>query len=273
MSRLLELENVTAGYKHRPDVVKDVNTVLNSGEMVCLLGANGAGKSTLLRTISGLQPPVSGRIIIDGHNLSGLKPDKIAKLVSLVYTERGGAGGLSVRELVALGRHPHTGFFGRLDRSDRDIIDASIEKMGISALRDRKIATLSDGERQKAMIARALAQDTPIILLDEPTAFLDVASRLDTVNMLRRATLDSGKAVVMSTHDAGDVLGLCDRAWLINDTGCFIAGTIRQLSDNGQLNLLFANRGIGFDSAVGNFVLKSDKKFVTLHPENGFVRQ
>lgn len=258
MKPLLVLENLSAGYQRRPDVVAGVNALLDAGEMVCLLGANGAGKSTLLRTISGLQPPTSGRIIIKGQNLSNLKPDETSKLISLVYTESALAGGLKVHELVALGRYPYTGYFGKLDSYDREIVAATLEAMKIYHLRNRVTATLSDGERQKAMIARALAQDTPVILLDEPTAFLDVASRLDTIDLLRRETQKSGKGVIMSTHDAGDVLRLCDSAWLIGDDSRFISGAVTELVDSGELDRLFAGRGIGFDTNAYNFVLKND---------------
>lgn len=256
MEILLALDHLTAGYRQRPAVVSNASAALHSGEMVCLLGANGAGKSTLLRTISGLQPPTSGRVLLCGRDVASMPPRDIASKVSLVYTERGVAGGLRVDQLVSLGRHPHTGFFGRLGSADRRAVDDAIADMEISDLRHRQLATLSDGERQKAMIARALAQDTPVILLDEPTAFLDVASRIDTVALLRNAASSRGKGVVMSTHDIAGTLQMADSAWLITGNGEFEHGSITQLTDCDAFDRLFADRGIGFDRSEGNFIMR-----------------
>lgn len=256
MEALLSLENVCVGYSGRPDVVAGIEVNLREGEMVCLLGANGAGKSTLLRTIAGLQAPTSGRVVISGRDIAELTPRQIAAQVSLVYTERGVAGALTVEELVGLGRQPHTGFFGRLDKHDLEVVERSIADMGISALRHRRLATLSDGERQKAMIARALAQDSPVILLDEPTAFLDIASRLDTASLLRNAASLRGKGIVMSTHDVAGTLRMADSAWLITSDGKFEQGSIASLTESGAFDRLFADRGIGFNAAEMNFHMR-----------------
>ena len=182
-------ENLTIGYRqggHEKIVAADVSLSLQRGVVTCLLGPNGAGKSTLLRTLSCRQPALRGVVVTaDGEDLTKFKPMDVARKMSVVYTERTNAGALTAREVVALGRQPYTGFFGRLSSDDRRIVNESIEAVGVASLADRYMATLSDGERQKVMIARALAQRTPIMILDEPTSFLDVASRLEIMQLLK----------------------------------------------------------------------------------------
>lgn len=182
-----------------------------------------------------------------------MKPQQIARIMSLVYTDRTLAGALTVREAVALGRHPYTGFFGHLDRDDAAIVDESIATMQIDALADRYMATLSDGERQKTMIARALAQQTPLMLLDEPTAFLDVASRIETIALLKRLSHELGMSVLLSTHDTGEALAMADQAWLIGHDGEITGGDIDALISDGSLDALFATRGIIFDRDARDF--------------------
>jgi len=170
MKRLLEIKNVSAGYvvdKKTNVVVADACLSLCGGQLVSMLGANGAGKSTLLRTIAGTQRPLQGDVLVDGKSLKSMSRKELAKMVSVVSTDRTQAGGLTVEELVGLGRQPHTGFLGRLDSSDREIVAEAMEAVGISHKAEKFVAELSDGERQKAMIARAVAQQTPVILLDE----------------------------------------------------------------------------------------------------------
>lgn len=204
-------------------VLSDLCLSLEKGQMVGLLGANGTGKSTLLRTLSGHQRPVAGCIEYGG--LEGRGPSALARLISIVYTDRTLAGALTVRQLVSLGRQPYTGLLGRLSADDRARVTDAMDLTGIGHKADTYMASLSDGERQKAMIARALAQDTPAILLDEPTTYLDVASRLDVFALLRQLSRQ-GKAILLSTHEIAPALDVCDLVWVLPPC----AGTVIEAS-------------------------------------------
>lgn len=256
---MLSTNDLAVGYrngKRISTVLEHINVSLYPGELVCLLGANGIGKSTLLRTISGVQSPLNGEITIAGRNIESFSSKELSKLIGIVYTDRTLAGALTVEELVSLGRQPYTGFFGRLDNDDRRVVAEAIENVGMSHKTHDYVATLSDGERQKAMIARALAQETPIIILDEPTAFLDVASRIETMQLLRNLAQSQQKAVLLSTHDVGLSLPLTDRLWLITAHSTMIEGSTSQLITDGSLNNLFLNRNVVFDSKVKDFRVK-----------------
>lgn len=253
---MLSTANLTVGYRNGnrvTEVLKHVDLSLYAGELVCLLGANGIGKSTLLRTISGIQPALNGSVNICGRDLTTYTSKELSKLIGIVYTDRTLAGALTVEELVSLGRQPYTGFFGRLDSDDRKVVKEAVEAVGMSYKMHDYVATLSDGERQKVMIARALAQETPIIILDEPTAFLDVASRIETMQLLRHLAQSQQKAVLLSTHDVGLSLPLTHRLWLVTAHSAVMEGTTSQFVADGTLNALFPNRNITFDSAVMDF--------------------
>lgn len=256
---MLLTKDLTVGYRNGnrvSEVLEHLNVSLYAGELVCLLGANGIGKSTLLRTISGVQPALKGMIEINGRDLTTYSSKELSKLIGIVYTDRTLAGALTVEELVSLGRQPYTGFFGRLDAEDHKIVNDAIEAVGMSHKSHDYVATLSDGERQKAMIARALAQETPIIILDEPTAFLDVASRIETMQLLRQLAQSQQKAVLLSTHDVGLSLPLTDRLWLVTADSTVVEGTTEQLIADGTLNNLFPNRNVAFDPKVMDFRMK-----------------
>lgn len=256
---MLSTNDLAVGYcngKRISIVLEHINVSLYPGELVCLLGANGIGKSTLLRTISGVQSPLNGEITIAGRNIESFSSKELSKMIGIVYTDRTLAGALTVEELVSLGRQPYTGFFGRLDDDDRRVVAEAIENVGMSHKTHDYVATLSDGERQKAMIARALAQETPIIILDEPTAFLDVASRIETMQLLRNLAQSQQKAVLLSTHDVGLSLPLTDRLWLVTAHLTMIEGSTSQLITDGSLNNLFSNRNVVFDSKVKDFRVK-----------------
>ena len=256
---MLSTKDLSVGYRNGNrinEVLEHLNVSLYAGELVCLLGANGIGKSTLLRTISGVQPALNGVIEINGRDLDSYSSIDLSKLIGIVYTDRTLAGALTVKELVSLGRQPYTGFFGRLDATDYKIVNDAIEAVGMNHKSHDYVATLSDGERQKAMIARALAQETPIIILDEPTAFLDVASRIETMQLLRQLAQSQQKAVLLSTHDVGLSLPLTDRLWLVTSDSKVVEGTTMQLIADGTLNKLFPNRNVAFDSNVMDFRVK-----------------
>ena len=191
---------LTVGYRgHR--VVEDISLSLPCGRLVCLLGPNGAGKSTLLRTLCGFQPPIEGTVTISGSDITTMSAAEVARLVSVVLTDRPLTSSLTAAEMVGMGRVPYTGFWGRLSDDDRRLVSEAMQTVGIDSLATRRMGRLSDGERQKVMIAKALAQHTPVIVLDEPTAFLDYPSKVAVMKTLARLAHDEGKTILMSTHD------------------------------------------------------------------------
>lgn len=191
---------LTVGYRgHR--VVEDISLSLPCGRLVCLLGPNGAGKSTLLRTLCGFQPPIEGTVTISGSDITTMSAAEVARLVSVVLTDRPLTPSLTAAEMVGMGRAPYTGFWGRLSDDDRRLVSEAMQTVGIAPLATRRMGQLSDGERQKVMIAKALAQHTPVIVLDEPTAFLDYPSKVAVMKTLARLAHDESKTILMSTHD------------------------------------------------------------------------
>ena len=209
-----ELLSLVIGYPSH-EVAGPINVVLREGELCCLLGANGAGKSTLLRTLATFQPPLSGEMRLNDRPIEDYSPHELSTLIGIVLTERLRTPGITVRDMVAMGRSPYTNFWGRLTEEDQKEIDKAISLVGIEALSARQIATLSDGERQKVMIAKALAQQTPIVLLDEPTAFLDFPSKVEIMLLLGRLAHEMGKTVLISTHDLDLALQTAYRLWLM----------------------------------------------------------
>lgn len=256
---LLQLKNIAVGYDGHP-LYGGVNAGVGAGQLVTLIGGNGAGKSTLLRCITGRLHPMEGCVEICGRPLTELSQRELARLVSIVNTGQTHAGALTVLQLVALGRQPHTGFWGRLSEKDMALAGDALEAVGMLGYASRRVASLSDGERQKVMIARALAQDTPVMVLDEPTAFLDVASRIEITRLLAGMAHERGRAIVLSTHDISTSLRLSDQLWLIADQGDgsgerrLIAGPTRQLVDNGCMDRLFPDRKVRFDTDVMDFL-------------------
>lgn len=250
---ILTTDNLAVGYrngKQQVTLLQGLNLSLEKGRLVALLGQNGAGKSTLLRAITADERPLDGTISVNGKNLLEMSQKDRSRLIGLVSTERIQAGALTVTELVGLGRQPHTGFLGRLDAEDHEIVRQAMTDAGIIDKANEYMASLSDGERQKAMIARALAQQTPIIILDEPTAFLDVASRIETMRLLQTLAHDRGKAVLLSSHDISQSLMLADELWLITTDRQVITGTSQQLVADGAMNRLFENRDIHFNPGI-----------------------
>lgn len=244
----LVAENLTVGYGNRA-VLADVCAEAAPGTLTALIGANGSGKSTLLRTLTGSQPPLAGRVLLDGADLRRLSAAERARRLAIVLTDRTGGGGLRVDELVAIGRHPYSGAFGRLSTSDREAIAAAIDAVGLTHKRSAFVATLSDGERQKAMIARAVAQQTGLIVLDEPTSFLDVAARYEIMQLLG-AVARSGVAVVLSTHDIAPAMAVADRLWVIAD-GRLQSGGIADAAVSGILDRVYS--GVSFNSEFNDF--------------------
>jgi len=246
------LKNLSIGYMTKGNqkvVATGLNVAINSGELTCLLGRNGIGKSTLLRTLSAFQPKLDGEILIDGKSIDTYTDKQLSHQIGIVLTEKPDVQNMTVEELVGMGRSPYTGFWGRLDDNDRQIVNEAIRLVGIEALQGRMIHTLSDGERQKVMIAKALAQQTPIIFLDEPTAFLDFPSKVEMMQLLHRLAVDQQKTIFLSTHDVELSLQLADCIWLMEPDQLNV-GTPRELADNGAFDRFITHDGIVFDKAT-----------------------
>lgn len=215
--KMITLKNLVVGYpdgRHTRQLNHAANEEAHDGMLTCLIGANGAGKSTLLRTIAGFQLPLEGTVLLGGDDVRALSPRQRAERMAVVLTDRPDVMCTTVWEMVATGRAPFTGFWGRLSGKDSNIVTRSLRLVGIEWKADRTVASLSDGERQKVMIAKALAQQTPIILLDEPTAFLDYPSRVEVMQLLLNIAHEEHKTVLLSTHDLDLALHTADRLWL-----------------------------------------------------------
>lgn len=258
---VIEASRLSIGYLlkggKRKVIHDDLNLRLQPGEVTCLLGLNGAGKSTLLRTLCGFQPPLSGEIRLMGKPLSSYSQSNFSLTVGVVLTEKTNAGGITVYELVSLGRHPYTGFFGQLKKTDREIIEQSLTAAGIAHKAQNYVSELSDGERQKAMIAKALAQQCPIILLDEPTAFLDVTSRIETMVLLHKLAVEQHKAILLSTHDLDLAIQMGDCLWLQEKGRPMACGTPEDLILSGAFESFFGKEGIVFDPSTGKLNTKA----------------
>lgn len=215
----ITLSHLSVGYKIGHAVVSDINLALQSGKLASLIGANGVGKSTLLKTLTGFLPKLEGSLLLDGKDISEFSQRALARQISIVLTQKPEVQNLTVEEIVGLGRSPYTGFFGKLHANDQQIVDESITAVGIEKLKNRMIQTLSDGERQKVMIAKALAQQTPVIFLDEPTAFLDFSSKVETFQLLQRMAHEMGKLVLLSTHDLELAVRFSDTLLQVNGDG------------------------------------------------------
>lgn len=216
-NKMITLKNLVVGYpdgRHTRQLNHAANEEAHDGMLTCLIGANGAGKSTLLRTIAGFQLPLEGTVVLGGDDVRALSPRQRAERIAVVLTDRPDVMCTTVWEMVATGRAPFTGFWGRLSGKDRNIVTRSLRLVGIEWMADRTVASLSDGERQKVMIAKALAQQTPVILLDEPTAFLDYPSRVEVMQLLLNIAHEEHKTVLLSTHDLDLALQTADRLWL-----------------------------------------------------------
>lgn len=249
----IRLNNLYTGYHVKGGnkvVAQNINASLYDSELTCLLGVNGSGKSTLLRTLSAFQPALQGEIYLQNKKLNEYSDKEIAKKIGVVLTDRISVQNLLVEELVGLGRSPYTGFWGTLSKEDKEIVEDSIHEVGIDDLKGRMVSTLSDGERQKVLISKVLAQQTPVIFLDEPTAFLDYPSKVDLLRLLRKLAHEMGKTIFLSTHDIELTLQVTDKVWLL-DSGEVNIGTPVELCNNGCFSKVFGREGMQFDYSSG----------------------
>lgn len=252
----IQIKKLSTGYPGKGGmkiVASNINAVINSGELTCLLGANGVGKSTLLRTLSAFQPPIEGEILIMGKPLEDYSDKQLATVIGVVLTEKCNLQNMTVEELVGMGRSPYTGFWGKLGPEDKQIVNEAIALVKIDDLKYRMVHTLSDGERQKVMIAKALAQETPVIFLDEPTAFLDFPSKVEIMQLLHRLSRTTNKTIFLSTHDLELALQIADKIWLMDRITGVTIGTPEDLSLEGSLSHFFSRKGIVFDMETGLF--------------------
>ncbi|MGB3334913.1 MAG: ATP-binding cassette domain-containing protein [Mycobacterium sp.] len=257
----VELAGLAIGYRNRrrsTTVAAGLSAQARRGELTVLIGPNGAGKSTLIRTLAGLQPALGGRVLLDGTDLTTLPRDELARRVAVVLTERVDPGLLSARELVGLGRIPHLGLGGRLRPADEEIIDWALAATGAQHLASRPATELSDGECQRVLTARALAQQPGLLILDEPTAFLDVSSRAALFGLLRELAREQQLAVVLSTHDLELALRVADRVWLMDPAGTLVDTVGEELMVSGRIGEMFGNDTLRFDPASGMFEFVGD---------------
>jgi iron complex transport system ATP-binding protein len=260
----VECNGIAIGYHERSSasvVVKNnLSLRASGGEMVALIGGNGIGKSTLLKTIAGFQPSLGGELLIHHRSASDYSPQELARVMSFVSTGIVRVANLTVRELIGLGRFPYTGWFGQLSENDHRIIGEAIQQVGLSGYENRPINRISDGERQRAMVARALAQDTGIVILDEPTAFLDISNKHEIVRILHKLADEQGKCIIYSTHDLNTALLTADRIWLMLGDQV-VEGIPEELAFNGYFPGLFPNNPhLVFDPEKGDFRIRKENK-------------
>ena len=261
---ILSAKDLTVGYRKgnsTSPVISGLNLSLSRGKLVALIGANGIGKSTLLRTLVGNQPPLEGEVSISGIRIGEISRKNLSLLLGIVNTERTQAGALTVREVVSLGRQPYTGFLGILSKNDKSIVEKAMQDAVILHKASSFLAELSDGERQKVMIAKALAQCTPIIILDEPTAFLDVASRMETMLLLHNLAHKQNKAVLLSSHDLSQSMMLADELWVVTNDQKIISGNTEDVVLSGAMDSIFASSIISFDLLQGDFCINLDSQY------------
>ena len=246
---MIRFENIRLGYGNRT-LIEGLTAEVQCGKLTALVGRNGTGKSTLLRAIAQLGEVLEGEIMLDGRALTTLSPTDMASLVAFVTTDKVRIANLRCRDVVALGRAPYTNWIGRMQEQDRLIVEQALASVGMSDYADKTMDRMSDGECQRIMIARALAQQTPIILLDEPTAFLDMPNRYELCTLLRRLSHEEHKCILFSTHELDIALSLCDAIALISPPELHILPT-EEMVHSGHIERLFTTGIVSFDPATG----------------------
>lgn len=259
-NEILSLDSLKIGYssgKTKKVLLPPLNAGAVTGELIAVIGRNGIGKSTLLRTLAGLQEPLGGEILYDGRNVKDYSRLELALKVGYISTEILKVSNMSVYDLVALGRFPHTNWIGKIEKDDHERIMDAISMTAMGSFCQKFISELSDGERQKAMIARILAQDTVIMVMDEPTAFLDIAAKYEILHLLHHLSGNSGKTIIFSTHDLQMAISQSDKIWLILDD-CLIEGAPEDLMISGAFDHLFSSTSVSFNTEDGTFSFLRD---------------
>ena len=255
---VLKTDNLSIGYRKKSKaqiIASGINIEVNAGELVAVIGVNGAGKSTLLKTLSGITQSIDGQVFIDSNKLEEIEADKLSKHISLVLTEQMISKNLSVLELVALGRQPYTNWIGSLTKNDLKKIMHSIRSVNIEEIKNKKCHELSDGQFQKELIARALAQDTSMIILDEPTTHLDLYHKAYVLKLLQKLSKETGKAILFASHEINLALQLCDKLVILKDDKALF-GTPADLINDNALDDLFPENLIQFDKKTSSFKIK-----------------
>ncbi|MBQ2008210.1 MAG: ABC transporter ATP-binding protein [Alistipes sp.] len=252
---MIRFDNIHLGYGNRT-LIENLSATVERGALTALVGRNGTGKSTLLRAIAQLGDVLSGEILLDGHPLQTLAPSEMASMVAFVTTDKVRIANLRCRDVVALGRAPYTNWIGRMQEQDKAIVEQALESVGMSDCADKTMDRMSDGECQRIMIARALAQQTPIILLDEPTAFLDMPNRYELCTLLRRLAHEEQKCILFSTHELDIALSLCNAIALIAPPELHILPT-DDMVRSGHIERLFTTGIVAFDPASRTVSVKN----------------
>src|SRR5574344_357284 len=260
-TKTIEIKDLSIVYSskiHKKVIASNITADIYSSELTCLLGVNGVGKSTLLKTLSAFLPKLSGNIQILQKDIDRYNDKQLSTVLSVVLTDKCNIRNMSVEELVGLGRSPYTDFWGTIRHDDKKIVKRAMQMVRIDSLATRMVQTLSDGERQKVMIAKALAQSTPIIYLDEPTAFLDYPSKVEIMQLLHTLSRQTDKTIFMSTHDIELALQISDKAWLMDKVNGIKIGTPEDLAIDGSIGQFFARKGIAFDADTGLFRVENE---------------
>lgn len=256
MKSLLYTKKLSVGYKQ--PLFQDLSLQFCSSQLTCLMGKNGAGKSTIIKTLSGLLQPLSGDVFIDNERLKNLSSSEISKKIGLILTHTTSVSYMTVRDLVTFGRYPYTNSSVILSENDNRCINEAIKTVGIENLKERFVEKLSDGEHQKAELARVLAQQTDLVLLDEPVAFLDFPSKIEMMHILQKLAHQNHKTVIISTHDIEMALAVADNLLIIDNQRNIISGTPEELADNGTIAHVFGTENVKFDSQIKRFHYKND---------------
>lgn len=259
LNKVIEIQQLNTGYRSSSSehiVSQALELEARSGEFVMLMGPNGSGKSTLMQTIAGLLPPLSGKVLIQGQSLEYIKHRERAKLMSLVLTERIEHSNLTVWDIVTTGRYPYLGLRGRLRAVDTEVLEHCLECCRVAEMKHRYFVELSDGEKQRVLIARALSQETPLMLLDEPTAHLDLPSRIEVLTMLRGLTREFNKCIIVSTHELDLALQWADAIWLFDRTKGVESASPEDLVLSGSIERAFGSEQLLFDGQTGKFSLR-----------------
>lgn len=261
-NEILKLDSLEIGYlwgRKKKILLSPLTATASKGEMISVIGMNGIGKSTLLRTLAGIQRQLGGAVFYGDKELREFTPAELARVTGYISTEPVKAGNMTVYDLVSLGRYPHTNWLGTLGDEDQAIIFNAMEKTSVVSFSGRYLAEMSDGERQKAMIARLVAQDTDVMLMDEPTSFLDVRNRFDILHLLYRLTREEGRTVIFTTHDLDMAIRHSDKIWLILETG-LLEGAPEDLILSGHFDNLFKSSSVHFNSVSGSYSFKNENR-------------
>jgi iron complex transport system ATP-binding protein len=262
MSRVLQIHDLKTAYfvgKKNQRILHHIKKAyIEKGEFISVLGLNGSGKTTLIRSILGMQKVVSGQVIFNDRDSKNLDVKELSRIVAVVLTDKIDDAFLRVRELVSLGRFPHVSAMGNLNDTDLLKIMEAIKIMKLEHYEKRIFSQLSDGEKQRVLIARSIAQDTPLIILDEPAAFIDSPGKLSIMKMLKNLSSNKSKSVLLTTHDIESALRFSDKIWLLSPDGKFIVGEPKKIVDSGLINEYFDKDGIVFNRRNLNFEIEAD---------------